>query len=155
MAAALSRGADAVWCGTRFLASREADAHEGYKARVVDAGKDCTAITTVFGPEWPGQPIRALVNAAVRTADGRVEAALAEAAGQLIGTTILGGQTVPVPRYSAILPTRAFDADLEWACLTAGECAAGIESVESVRAIIEGMMNEARRAPKIGAEATR
>lgn len=33
MAAALMRGADAVWCGTRFLASREADAHEDYKAR--------------------------------------------------------------------------------------------------------------------------
>jgi len=152
MAAALSRGADAVWCGTRFLASREADAHEGYKARVVQAGKDCTALTTVFGPEWPGQPIRALVNEAVRTSDGRVEAALAEAAGQIIGTTILGGQTMPVPRYSAILPTRAFDADLEWACLTAGECAADISSVEPARAIIDRMMDEARRAMAIRTE---
>ncbi len=146
MAAALSRGADAVWCGTRFLASREADAHEGYKARVVDAEKDCTALTTVFGPEWPGQPIRALVNEAVRASEGRVEAALAEAVGQLIGTTVLGGQTMPVPRYSAILPTRAFDADIEWACLTAGECAAGITSVEPARAIVERMMDEAARA---------
>ena len=153
MAAALSRGADAVWCGTRFLASCEADAHEGYKARVVGAEKDCTAITTVFGPEWPGQPIRALVNEAVRVSEGRVDAALAEAAGQLIGTTILGGQTMPVPRYSAILPTRAFNADLEWACLTAGECAADIRSVEPARAIIDRMMDEARRAPAIGAEA--
>jgi NAD(P)H-dependent flavin oxidoreductase YrpB (nitropropane dioxygenase family) len=146
MAAALSRGADAVWCGTRFLASREADAHEGYKARVVGAKKDCTVLTTVFGPEWPGQPVRALRNEAVRVSEGRVDAALAEAAGQTIGTTVLGGETLPVPRYSAILPTRAFDADLEWACLTAGECAAGIGSVEPARAIIDRMMDEASRA---------
>lgn len=146
MAAALSHGADAVWCGTRFLASREADAHDGYKARVIGAGKDSTALTTVFGPEWPGQPVRALVNEAVRTSQGRVEAALQEAAGQTIGTTLLGGETVPVPRYSAILPTRAFDADLEWACLTAGECAAEIRSVEPAGTIIARMMDEARRA---------
>lgn len=153
MAIALARGADAVWCGTRFLASREADAHEGYKARVVGAGKDCTALTTVFGPEWPGQPLRALVNEAVRISRDRVDAALAEAAGQIIGTTVLGGETVPVPRYSAILPTRAFDADLEWACLTAGECAASIESVEPARAIIDDMMDEARRMGAGRAEA--
>jgi NAD(P)H-dependent flavin oxidoreductase YrpB (nitropropane dioxygenase family) len=143
MATALSRGADAVWCGTRFLASCEADAHAGYKARVVGAKADCTALTTVFGPEWPGQPIRALVNEAVRVSEGRVDAALAEAAGDMIGTVVLGGQTMPVPRYSAILPTRAFDADLEWACLTAGECAADIGSIEPARAIIDRMMHEA------------
>jgi len=145
MAAALSRGADAVWCGTRFLAACEADAHDGYKARVVQAEGDCTRLTTIFGPEWPGQPLRALVNEAVRVSDGRVDAALEEAAGQLIGTTILGGETIPVPRYSAILPTRSFNADLEWACLTAGECAAGITSIETARAIIDRMMDEASR----------
>ncbi|MBV9509476.1 MAG: nitronate monooxygenase [Caulobacteraceae bacterium] len=51
MAAALLRGADAVWCGTRFLASREADAHDGYKARVLAAGVGDTKLTSVFGPE--------------------------------------------------------------------------------------------------------
>lgn len=150
MAAALLRGADAVWCGTRFLAACEADAHDGYKARVVDAEGDCTRLTTVFGPEWPGQPVRALVNEAVRVSEGRVDAALEEAGGQLIGTTILGGETVPVPRYSAILPTRAFNADLEWACLTAGQGAAGIRSIEPARVIIDRMMDEANRTLRHG-----
>lgn len=145
MAAALAQGADAVWCGTRFLVACEADAHDGYKRRVVEAGDDCTRLTTVFGPEWPGQPVRALVNEAVRVSEGRVDAALAEAAGEFIGTAVLGGQTIPVPRYTALLPTRTFDADLEWACLTAGECAARIGSVESARTIIERMMDEAGR----------
>ncbi len=146
MAAALLRGADAVWCGTRFLASKEADAHEGYKQRVLKAKAGGTVITAVFGPEWPGQPLRALINEAVRTSAGREDEALAEAQGQMIGTTVLGGQAMPVPRYSAILPTRAFDADLEWACLTAGETAANIQSIESAADIIKNMMREAEAA---------
>ncbi len=143
MAAALLRGADAVLCGTRFLASKEADAHDGYKDRVLQAATGGTVLTTVFGPEWPGQPLRALTNAATRISAGREQEALAEAQGQTIGTTVLGGQTMSVPRYSAILPTRAFDADLEWACLTAGEAAANIHSIESAADIIESMMVEA------------
>ena len=145
MASALLRGADAVLCGTRFLASWEADAHGDYKSRVIRAQAGGTAITSVFGPEWPGQPLRALVNEAVRVSAGREDAALAEARDQLIGTTEIGGQTVPVPRYSALLPTRAFDADLEWACLTAGECSANIKSVEPVSAIVASMMKEAEQ----------
>jgi NAD(P)H-dependent flavin oxidoreductase YrpB (nitropropane dioxygenase family) len=142
MVAAFARGAEAVWCGTRFLASREADAHDGYKARVVAAKSGETALTRVFGPEWPDQPLRALVNEAVRRSAGREKAALAEAAGDIIGTTQLGGQAVPVPRYSALLPTRAFEADLEWSCLTAGESAANIQSVEPAGAILKAMMRE-------------
>jgi len=146
MAAALLRGADAVLCGTRFLASKEADAHSDYKQRVLRAKAGDTAMTKVFGPEWPGQSLRALKNEAVRVSAGREDEALAEAQGQTIGTTVIGGQSMPVPRYSAILPTRAFDADLEWACLTAGESAANIRSVESAADIIKNMMAEAKVA---------
>lgn len=146
MVAALLRGADAVLCGTRFLASKEADAHSDYKHRVLKAKAGDTAMTKVFGPEWPGQPLRALKNEAVRVSAGREDEALAEAQGQTIGTTVIGGQSMPVPRYSAILPTRAFDADLEWACLTAGESAANIGSVESAADIIKNMMAEAKVA---------
>jgi NAD(P)H-dependent flavin oxidoreductase YrpB (nitropropane dioxygenase family) len=144
LAAAMLRGADAVWCGTRFLASEEADAHADYKRRVTRAKAGDTAMTRVFGPEWPDQPLRALINQAVRVSDGRPAAALEESRGQIIGTIMLGGQSVPVPRYSAILPTRAFDGDLEWACLTAGECAAIVNAVEPASVIIAKMMKEAQ-----------
>jgi NAD(P)H-dependent flavin oxidoreductase YrpB (nitropropane dioxygenase family) len=143
MAAALCLGAEAVWCGTRFLASNEASAHEGYKRAVVDAGAGGTEITRVFGPEWPGQEMRALVNKAVVTARGREAAALAESAGQIIGSVELGGNTVPVPRYSAILPTPEFKADLDWSCLTAGECAADIHAIEPAGDIVRRMTAEA------------
>jgi len=146
MAVALLRGADAVWCGTRFLASHEADAHDGYKKRVIEAATGDTRMTRVFGPEWPDQPMRVLINEAVRVSDGRNAAALEEARGQTIGTVVLGGENIAVPRYSAILPTRSFDADLEWACLTAGECAATIRTIEPAYEIIAAMMKEAQEA---------
>lgn len=145
MAAALCLGAEAVWCGTRFLASIEAEAHPGYKQAVVEAAAGSTEITCVFGPEWPGQAMRALANRAVVTARGRETAALAESQGELIGTVELGGNTLPVPKYSAILPTPQFSADLDWACLTAGECAADIQSIEPAADIVRDMTAEAAR----------
>src|SRR5262249_50361969 len=51
MAAALVLGADAVWCGSRFLASQEAEAHDGYKARALSADVGDTAILSIYGPE--------------------------------------------------------------------------------------------------------
>jgi len=145
MAAALCLGAQAVWCGTRFLASNEADAHAAYKDAVVDASAGGTEITRVFGPEWPDQPLRALVNKAVITARGREAAALADSQGEIIGSVLLGGQTVPVPRYSAILPTPEFKADLDWSCLTAGECAADIHAIEPAADIVRRMTSDASR----------
>jgi NAD(P)H-dependent flavin oxidoreductase YrpB (nitropropane dioxygenase family) len=145
MAAALCLGAQAVWCGTRFLASTEASAHPGYKQAVVVSGAGGTEITRVFGPEWPGQEMRALANKAVVTARGREAAALADSAGEIIGSVELGGNTLPVPRYSAILPTPEFRADLDWSCLTAGECAADIHAIEPAGDIVRTMTVEASR----------
>ena len=52
MAAALVLGADAdaVWCGSRFLASQEAEAHDAYKDRVLSADVGDPAILSIYGP---------------------------------------------------------------------------------------------------------
>ena len=66
VAAALALGADAVWVGTRLLASFEAYAHPQYKDRVVAAGVGDTARHLIFGPEFPDAPTRGLRNRIVR-----------------------------------------------------------------------------------------
>ena len=57
IAAALMLGADAVWIGTRFLATHEAGVPDVYKARVIAATGDDTVLTEVFdlasGMPWP------------------------------------------------------------------------------------------------------
>ncbi|KAJ7696498.1 2-nitropropane dioxygenase [Mycena rosella] len=54
LAANLMWGAHAVWVGTRFLASVEADAPEAHKAHVLSAGFD-DAVTTLI---YSGRPMR-------------------------------------------------------------------------------------------------
>jgi NAD(P)H-dependent flavin oxidoreductase YrpB (nitropropane dioxygenase family) len=146
MAAALVLGADAVWCGTRFLASQEAEANDAYKARVLTADVGDTAILSIYGPEWPGQAMRVIVNSGARTAMGREPEAIGDAAGQIIGSTVLNGQTIPTPRYSAILPTRDFEGDIEQACLTAGQSAGNIDEILPAGEIVRRMTNEAKAA---------
>jgi NAD(P)H-dependent flavin oxidoreductase YrpB (nitropropane dioxygenase family) len=146
MAAALALGADAVWCGSRFLASQEAEAHDAYKHRVLSADVGETAILSIYGPEWPGQAMRAIVNEGARVALGRETDAIRDAEGQIIGSTVLNGQRIPVPRYSAILPTRDFDGDIEQVCLTAGQSAGNIDQILPAGEIVRRMTNEAKAA---------
>jgi NAD(P)H-dependent flavin oxidoreductase YrpB (nitropropane dioxygenase family) len=146
MAAALVLGADGVWCGSRFLASQEAEAHDAYKERVVSADVGDTAILSIYGPEWPDQAMRAIINDGARVALGRETEAIRDAKGQIIGATVLNGQKVPLPRYSAILPTRDFDGDIEQTCLTAGQSAGNINQILPAGEIVRRMTNEAKAA---------
>jgi NAD(P)H-dependent flavin oxidoreductase YrpB (nitropropane dioxygenase family) len=144
MAAALVLGAEAVWCGSRFLASKEAVAHDAYKARLLSANVGDTAILSIYGPEWPDQAMRVIVNDGARLALGREAEAIRDAAGQIIGSTILNAQKIPVPRYSAILPTRDFVGDIEQTCLTAGQSAGNIDEILPAGEIVRRMTNEAK-----------
>eukprot|EP01065_Artemidia_motanka_P030857 TRINITY_DN36_c0_g2_i1.p1 TRINITY_DN36_c0_g2~~TRINITY_DN36_c0_g2_i1.p1 ORF type:complete len:361 (+),score=96.46 TRINITY_DN36_c0_g2_i1:70-1152(+) len=61
-AAALSLGADAVWVGTRFVASEEASAPRVHKKRLVDAGPTDTVRTLIYS----GRPLRTYTSAYVK-----------------------------------------------------------------------------------------
>jgi NAD(P)H-dependent flavin oxidoreductase YrpB (nitropropane dioxygenase family) len=146
MAAALMLGADAVWCGSRFLASLEADAHDAFKRKVLEADVGDTVVTRIYGPEWPDQPMRAIVNGGARAAIGRETDAIREAEGQIIGTTRMGSETIPLPRYSVMLPTRDFEGDIEQACLTAGQSVGNIDAILPAAEIVRRMTDEALAA---------
>ncbi|HEY9818093.1 MAG TPA: nitronate monooxygenase, partial [Candidatus Obscuribacterales bacterium] len=142
--ASLALGAEAVWCGTRFLASKEAYAHAEYKARVLDAQLGDTTRTTLFGPEMPGQMMRVIRNRAVHQWGDRVAEAMDMArTSPPIGSTIVAGQTVPMPPFSVILPMPDTTGDFEEMCLTAGESSGNITAIKSVRDIIRDMETEA------------
>ena len=90
--------------------------------------------------------MRAIVNDGARLALGRERQAIEDAKGQIIGSTVLNGQSIPVPRYSAILPTRDFDGDIEQACLTAGQSAGNINEILPAGEIVRRMTSEAKAA---------
>lgn len=157
LVAALALGAEAVWCGTRFLASEEAYAHAEYKTRVLKAHLGDTTRTALFGPEMPGQMMRVIRNRAVQQWGDRVAEAMTHSQTQPpVGSTILGGNTVPLPQFSALLPTPNTTGDLEELCLTAGESSGNITILKPARDIVEEMQREAvelltQRLPAIAA----
>jgi NAD(P)H-dependent flavin oxidoreductase YrpB (nitropropane dioxygenase family) len=148
MAAALVLGADAVWCGSRFLASAEANAHADYQRKVTEACVGDTEVTSLYGPEWPDQPMRVIrtpVYDAARGREGEVTRRVAEQ-GLIAGSVILGGARVPMPRYSAILPMRDFEGDIDQCCLTAGQSAGNIPAVLPAARIVREMTHGAAAA---------
>ena len=145
VAAALALGAEAVCVGTRLVASTEAYAHQEYKQRIVAAKVDDITRTSIFGPEWPDQPMKVIRNRVVREWAGRDDRTPPPAdPPQLIGRTLLGGQQYQMPKYSAALPTPDSSGDFEEMCLAAGESAGLVKGIKPAGEIIEEMMEEAR-----------
>ena len=129
LARAIALGADGGWAGTVFAAAKESCAHDGYKARLIAAkGPNATQFTTVFGPEFPGQPQRVLVNRGTQFPQSTMPA--------FIGNTTLFAGTpfatpYHMPKHSAIIPTRTTQGDLDEMDMPAGSVS--IEAVRRVR----------------------
>jgi NAD(P)H-dependent flavin oxidoreductase YrpB (nitropropane dioxygenase family) len=87
--------------------------------------------------------MRVILTEGLRVALGREADAMAEARGRVAGTVTLGGERVTLPGYSANLPMRAFEGDIEQTCLTAGQSAGNIHAVLPAARIVRQMTEEA------------
>jgi NAD(P)H-dependent flavin oxidoreductase YrpB (nitropropane dioxygenase family) len=146
VAAALALGAEAVCVGTRLVASREAFVHDEYKRRVVAATVDDIARTSIFGPEWPDQPMKVIRNRVVREWAGRGGKTPPPPEPRAsIGRTVLFSQEYPMPKFSAVLPTPHTTGDFEEMCLAAGESAGLAKDIKPAGDIVREMMDEAKR----------
>ena len=145
MAAALALGAEAVWVGTRFLASSEATAHPEYKRRVVAAGPGDTMVTTMFGPEWPDRQ-RVLINRVVREWGHRVDQIPDELRkAPSIGKTMMGPDPYDMPKFSVFLPIPQTEGDFEEMNMVAGESSGLINDVKPAAQIVHQMAQQAEQ----------
>jgi enoyl-[acyl-carrier protein] reductase II len=147
VAAALALGAEAVWVGTRLIASFEANAHPDYKGRVIAAGVEDTARHCIFGPEFPDASTRGLRNRIVREWERRDDPPPyrvgPEAELPVIGQARIFGQEFPMKRFCGFPPTPDFTGDLEEMSLLAGESVGQTKRLMSVANIIDDMMDGA------------
>ena len=137
LAAALAMGAAGVQCGTVFLATEEAFAHDFHKARVVEAGAEDTILTDVFVLNWPkGAAVRVIANSVTAALDGRF---LGHDPQDLPREAIAWDEGVARLRYSTDSPLRTTTGDLEAMALYSGQGAGGIRDItpagERLRAI--------------------
>lgn len=146
LAAALMLGADGAWVGTRFVATVESAAHDGYKSRLVAASGTDTACTALFGPQDPAfNPMRVLRNTAVRDWSDRVHEIPADTSAEpVIGRMTLLGEQVTMHRFSNLVPMRDLTVgDLDQMALPAGQGVGLVGAVQKAGAVIDGMTAEA------------
>ena len=133
LAAALVLGAQGVWLGTRFIASKEAHAGAMYKDAVV-AARD---VDTVRTRSYSGKPMRVKDNAWVKDWESRptdiqafpMQAMISMQANAMGG---IGGQT------------EGLDADRS--CFAMGQSAGGVTSILSCKEIVDSIIAEAVEA---------
>ena len=149
LAAAISLGAQGVSMGTRFVASEECWSPRAYKERVVASGAaDTVYASDLYHVNWPDAPHRVLRNRLVREWEDAGKPAPGRKPGE--GTTIgvsrrADGSTIEVMRYTAAMPTGAFEGDLELAGLFAGESAELVHDIKPAGDIVREIARDADR----------
>ena len=143
VAAALALGAQAVWIGTRFLASEEALTHPEYQKLVIQAQETDTVYTTLFGGGWPGAPHRVIENSTVAewmSAGSPSTARPAE--GSIVARSAEGG---PIYVYDDAIPLKSTTGAVEKLALYAGQCVGLVREVKSASAIVHELSEDATR----------
>jgi enoyl-[acyl-carrier protein] reductase II len=130
LAAALAFGAQGVWMGTRFIASHEARAGEGYKKRITEIGSADTVVTRCYS----GKPMRVVRNAYVDDWESRPDE---------IRPFPEQMQVSAAAHVLAPLAGRNAEVDTTRDCLPAGQGAGGITDVASCAEIVERVVREA------------
>jgi len=142
--AALSLGAQAIHCGTAFLATMESFAHDYHKRRVVAATAEKTVYTDAFALNWPpDSPVRVIGNSVTAS----------------LGTQLMGHHPNTLPReviaeddgrpllkYSTDSPLRTTTGNLEAMALFAGHSASMIETLPAAAERIGVVMKQAEAA---------
>jgi NAD(P)H-dependent flavin oxidoreductase YrpB (nitropropane dioxygenase family) len=135
LAASLALGADGVLLGTRFMATPEAPIHANYKQVIVKSDGHDTVLTEI--PDlatqrvWPGAMSRAQRNQFIERCSGR-EWALRQNAREV-------GKQVAAARAAG---------DINNASLSFGQDAGLIDSIKSVREVVQDIVAEAEKIIK-------
>lgn len=133
LAAALALGAQGVWMGTRFIASREAHAGALYQQAILEAADDETVRTRCYS----GKPMRVMKNPYVEDWESRPQdiqpfpqqAMLSGQAGVMGG---IGGQ------IEGLDPDRS--------CFAMGQSAGGVHEILPAGEIVDRIVTEAEAA---------
>jgi len=132
LAAALAFGADGVWMGTRFIASHEARAAEGYKKRITEIRDEDTAVTRGYS----GKPMRVVRNRYVDEIEAHPEQILPFP--DQMTASMQDGLLAPLGGQQ--------DIDTDVACLPCGQGAGGIHEILSCAEIVDEVMRDAEAA---------
>ena len=125
LVAALALGACGVWVGTRFVATREANSHDNYKHKIVEATEEGTQVTKCF----TGKDCRVIKNRYQEQWEDRQ------------------GEIKPFP-YQMMVDSEKMDAAIsrgntDLGLMPAGQISGAIHEVKSAGDVVREIMEEA------------
>ena len=146
LAAALALGADGAVFGTRFLASRESNAHPEYKQAVLDAHASDTVHTKLFDIGWPDAAHRVIRTPLVDAWERAGSPAGGNRAGdgEVIARLRHGDVDSPLPRYSVYPPSDSVEGDISGLPFYAGQSVSMIDKIVPASEIVRQIAAEAR-----------
>ena len=142
LAAALAMGADGVWVGTRFIATPEARAVNGYKDALVAAHEDGTVVTRAY----TGKTCRVLRNEWTDEYE-RDPSRLQPFPAQVVASMQAGVNHLGFPEGTEVDVAREF--------YPAGQGVGGVDSIVPAGELVERFVREAETAIGRGASALR
>src|SRR5690606_28908395 len=141
LVAALALGAQAIHCGTAFLATEESFAHAYHKQQVVSAASADTVYTDAFSINWPpNSPVRVISNTVTERLGHHL---LGHDPDDMRRDEVAKEDGRPIYRYSTDSPLRTTTGNIEELALFAGQVAGAIDSTPSAAARIDVIMREA------------
>ena len=143
---ALLAGASGVLIGTRFVATKEAGAHDDYKGAITRAKATDTVLTVCFQNEWANAPHRALRNRTLEIweAAGCPPAGKRPGEGDILATNAVTGATKL--RYSALTPEPDDRGALTEMVLYAGQGVDAIRDIPSAGELVPRLWKDCLEA---------
>jgi nitronate monooxygenase len=142
--ATMALGAQAIHCGTAFLATKESFAHDHHKARVIAATAEDTVYTDVFALNWPPHsPVRVIRNSVT---DALGQTLMGHHPEHLPREVIAAEDGRPLLKYSTDSPLRTTTGNLEAMAAFAGQSAALIDTAPPAAERIATILSQAEVA---------
>lgn len=143
LVAAFALGAEAIHCGTAFIATTESFAHDYYKQRIVAARSEDTVYTDAFAINWPADsPVRVIANSVIESLGPELLGHDPEGMGR---ETVAVEEGRSIYRFSTDSPTRLMTGDLESLALFAGQVAGSIDGVVGAADRIDAIVQSAQQ----------
>jgi len=128
-------GADAIACGTAFLAAEEADVHPDYLDRLIEAEPADTVLTNLFDGGWPDAPHRVIRNDTLAAWEAAGKPKPGQRPGEKEPIAARAGHHVI--RYDDSQPTRDTVGDVTQMAMYAGTSVRAVIRREPAAAIVE------------------
>lgn len=139
---AIAAGAQAVACGSAFLAAAEADVNPRYLARVLEAEASDTQLTGLFDIGWPHAPHRVIRNRTLTDWEQAGCPPPGTRPGE--GEVIASRRGSSIVRYSDAQPTAQTEGDIEAMAMYAGRSVQHVREVASAQSIARNIADSLR-----------